>query len=164
MLGRAVVLIPTVLCGVMYAAPAQADTPERYTDHFVEETASTVVRSTRRGPSGTTSSTPTTSSARCTSGRTASRCAWSSTGSSAPTTSTAVTGFTLHEHNHYVVVYDLVERTATFSGANNMMQRPGVGSVIRWTGHKVFSCDSDVPLQFSGPAIAGDVDFCRAIA
>ena len=76
----------------------------------------------------------------------------------------SVTGFTLHEHNHFVATYDLVTRTATYNGASNVMERPGVGSVIRWAGHKVFSFDSDVPIQFSGPGIASDEDFCRAVA
>jgi len=76
----------------------------------------------------------------------------------------SVTGYTLHEHNHFRAAFDLVARTVTFSGAQNVMQRAGVGSVIRYTGHKVFSFDSDVPLKFSGPSIADDEDFCRAVA
>lgn len=63
-----------------------------------------------------------------------------------------------------MVVYDLVELTATFSGANNVMQRPASARSSDGTGHKVWSWDSDVPIQFSGPGIASDEDFCRAIA
>jgi hypothetical protein len=76
----------------------------------------------------------------------------------------SVTGFTLHEHNHYLVTLDFVAGTISFSGAINSMQRRAIGSVIRNIGHKVFPLDSDVPLKLAGPNLAGDIDFCRAIA
>ncbi len=76
----------------------------------------------------------------------------------------SVTGFTLHEHNKYLVTLDFRAGTISFSGAINVMQRRGVGSVIRNAGHKVFGLDSDEVLQLSGPDIADDVDFCRAVA
>src|SRR4051794_32209466 len=51
----------------------------------------------------------------------------------------SVTGFPLHEHNHFTVVIDFTANppTATLSGAINIMQRRGVGEVIQNTGHKV---------------------------
>ena len=57
----------------------------------------------------------------------------------------------------------LVARTITFSGAQNVMQRPGTGSVIRWVGHKISSFDK-AELKNAGPSIADDEDFCRAVA
>ena len=164
MLRRAVVLVPTVLCGVMYAAPAQADTPERYTDHFVEGDS---IDCSAFDPSWTfrddfVDTYDITGTVFFGANGEPVRVVEHIEHHSDDVNSS--TGFTLHEHNHFVVIYDLVKRTASFSGAENIMQRPGVGSVIQWTGHKVFSFDSDVPLHFSGPAIAGDVDFCRAIA
>ena len=50
----------------------------------------------------------------------------------------SVTGFTLHEHNHFVAQLDFVRGTVTLNGAINIMQRPGAGSVILNAGHKVF--------------------------
>src|SRR3954452_19348532 len=50
----------------------------------------------------------------------------------------SVTGFTLHEHNHFVAKYDFARGTVTLNGAINIMQRPGAGSVILNAGHKVF--------------------------
>ncbi len=76
----------------------------------------------------------------------------------------SVTGYTLHEHNKFRLEFDLVAETVTFSGAINNMQRPGVGSVINYKGHKIFSFDSDVPIKDAGPNMADNEDFCRAIA
>jgi len=42
----------------------------------------------------------------------------------------SVSGFTLHEHNHFVAKTDFVHGTVTLNGAINIMQRPGAGSVI----------------------------------
>ena len=76
----------------------------------------------------------------------------------------SVTGFTLHEHNHYVKISDFVAGTATFNGAINIMQRRGIGSVIHNTGHKVFNGQTGAPITLAGPNKAGDQDFCAAIA
>jgi hypothetical protein len=76
----------------------------------------------------------------------------------------SVTGFTLHEHNHYVVVIDFVRGTVTLNGAINIMQRPGTGSVILNVGHKVFDLDTGTPIALAGPNRADDEDFCRAVA
>jgi hypothetical protein len=150
--------------GVMYAASAEANVPERYTGHFVDvdsidcssfdsawafrddfvdtyDIVGTVYFGADGEPVRVVEH-------------------WRQRSDDV----NSVTGFTLHEHNRYVVIYDLVKRTRTFNGANNVMQRPGVGSVIRWTGHKVYPLDSDVPIKFAGPAIASDEDFCRSIA
>lgn len=164
MLRRARVLVPTLFCGVMYAAPAHAEPPQRYTDHFVEADS---IDCSSFDPAWTfrddfVDTYDVVGTVYFGSNGVPVRVVehWEQRSDDV----NSVTGFTLHEHNHYVVVYDLVERTATFSGANNVMQRPGVGSVIRWTGHKIYSWDSDVPIKFSGPAMAADEDFCRAIA
>ena len=76
----------------------------------------------------------------------------------------SVTGFTLHEHNHYVVVFDFVRGTVTLNGAINIMQRPGAGSVILNAGHKIFDLETDTPIALAGPDRADDEDFCRAVA
>ena len=74
------------------------------------------------------------------------------------------TGFTLHEHNHYVAIVDFVRGTVTLNGAINIMQRPGTGSVILNVGHKVFDFETGTPIVLKGPNRADDEDFCRAVA
>ena len=76
----------------------------------------------------------------------------------------SVTGFTLHEHNHLVALYDFVRGTVTLNGAINIMQRPGAGSVILNVGHKVFDLETGTPRVLAGPDRADDEDFCRAVA
>ena len=76
----------------------------------------------------------------------------------------SVTGFTLHEHNHYVAIIDFVRGTVTLNGAINIMQRPGAGSVILNAGHKILDLETDTPLVLRGPDRADDEDFCRAVA
>ena len=76
----------------------------------------------------------------------------------------SVTGFTLHEHNNYLVTLDFVAGTITFDGASNIMQRRGVGSVIQNTGHKVSDLQTGEPITVAGPTKATDQDFCAAIA
>jgi hypothetical protein len=76
----------------------------------------------------------------------------------------SVTGFTLHEHNHFVAQLDFVRGTVTLNGAINIMQRPGAGSVILNPGHKVFDLETGTPRVLAGPDRAEDEDFCRAVA
>ena len=76
----------------------------------------------------------------------------------------SVTGFTLHEHNHFVALTDFVNGTLTLNGAINIMQRPGAGSVILNAGHKVFDLETGTPFVLRGPDRADDEDFCRAVA
>ena len=76
----------------------------------------------------------------------------------------SVTGFTLHEHNHFTVVTNFVAGTFTLNGAINIMQRRGVGKVIQHTGHKVIDLETDEPLELHGPDMADDSDFCAAVA
>jgi len=76
----------------------------------------------------------------------------------------SLTGFTLHEHNHYVVIEDFVSGTITLNGAINIMQRRGIGSVIHNTGHKVIDAKTGEPITLAGPNKADDEDFCAAIA
>ena len=76
----------------------------------------------------------------------------------------SVTGFTLHEHNHFVAEFDFVHGTVTLDGAINIMQRPGAGSVILNAGHKVFDLETGTPFVLAGPDRADDEDFCRAVA
>jgi hypothetical protein len=52
----------------------------------------------------------------------------------------------------------------TVNGAINIMQRPGVGSVILNSGHKIFDSETGLPLVLRGPDRADDEDFCRALA
>ena len=76
----------------------------------------------------------------------------------------SVTGFTLHEHNHFTAQLDFIARTVTLNGAINIMQRPGAGSVILNAGHKVFDLETGTPFVLAGPDRADDEDFCRAVA
>jgi hypothetical protein len=76
----------------------------------------------------------------------------------------SVTGFTLHEHNHFVALYDFAQGTVTLNGAINIMQRPGAGSVILNAGHKVLDLETGTPFVLRGPDRADDEDFCRAVA
>jgi hypothetical protein len=76
----------------------------------------------------------------------------------------SVTGFTLHEHNHFTVQMDLLTRTAKSSGAFNIMERRGVGEVIHSTGHRLLDLATGEPLVIHGPVTASDADFCAAIA
>ena len=76
----------------------------------------------------------------------------------------SVTGFTLHEHNHFVAQIDFLRGTVTLNGAINIMQRPGAGSVILNAGHKVFDPETGTPFVLAGPDRAEDEDFCRAVA
>ena len=76
----------------------------------------------------------------------------------------SVTGFTLHEHNHFVALYDFVRGTVTLNGAINVMQRPGAGSVILNAGHKILDLETGTPFVLRGPDRADDEDFCRAVA
>ena len=76
----------------------------------------------------------------------------------------SVTGFTLHEHNHFVARLDFVKGTVTLNGAINIMQRPGAGSVILNAGHKILDLETGEPLLLRGPDRADDEDFCRAVA
>lgn len=64
----------------------------------------------------------------------------------------SVTGFTLHEHNHFTAQLDFIAGTVTLSGAINIMQRPGAGSVILNAGHKILELDTGMPLVLRGPA------------
>ena len=76
----------------------------------------------------------------------------------------SVTGFTLHEHNHFVARLDFVRGTVTLNGAINIMQRPGAGSVILNAGHKILDLETGTPFVLRGPDRADDEDFCRAVA
>ena len=74
------------------------------------------------------------------------------------------TGFTLHEHNHFMLTVDFAAGTVTSSGAFNIMQRRGVGEVIHNSGHRVFDFFAGQDLVIRGPIQASDADFCAAVA
>src|SRR5215208_1558952 len=76
----------------------------------------------------------------------------------------SVTGFTLHEHNRFTLLFDFVNGTVTLNGAINIMQRPGAGSVILNAGHKVLDLETGEPLVIRGPDVADDEAFCAAVA
>jgi hypothetical protein len=76
----------------------------------------------------------------------------------------SVTGLALHEHSHFTAQIDFVGGTVTVNGAINIMQRPGVGSVILNSGRKIFDSETGLPLVLRGPDRADDEDFCRALA
>lgn len=74
----------------------------------------------------------------------------------------SATGFTLHEHNHFLVKVNFVAGTFTVDGVQGTMQRPGVGIVIHEAGHRVY--DASGLVTSGGPSGSSDEDFCRAIA
>ena len=76
----------------------------------------------------------------------------------------SVTGFTLHEHNHYTRLLDFVNGTVTLNGAINIMERRGAGQVIHNTGHKILDLETGEPLVIRGPDVADDEAFCAAVA
>jgi hypothetical protein len=76
----------------------------------------------------------------------------------------SATGFTLHEHNHFVARIDFVRGTVTLNGAINIMERRGAGQVIHVTGHKILDLETDEPLVIRGPDVADDEAFCAAVA
>ena len=144
------------------ASPAAGAAPERYTDEFDFEDTIDCSRLIRRGRSTTTSST---------SSRAAARCGWTQR---EPIRAiehilhrsndvNSVTGFTLHEHNHYRL-YDFVGGTMTLNGAINIMERPGAGQVIHDAGHKILDLETGEPLVIRGPDVADDEAFCAAVA
>ena len=76
----------------------------------------------------------------------------------------SVTGFTLHEHNHFTVLLDFENGTVTLNGAINIMERRGAGQVIQVTGHKILDLETGEPLVIRGPDVADDEAFCAAVA
>jgi hypothetical protein len=76
----------------------------------------------------------------------------------------SVTGFTLHEHDKFVLIEDFVASTVTLNGAINIMQRRGVGSVVQAVGHKVLDAETGEPITLAGPTDGDDSDFCAAVA
>jgi hypothetical protein len=50
------------------------------------------------------------------------------------------------------------------TGAINIMQRPGAGSVILNAGHKVFDLETGLPLLLKGPDHADHEDLRRDMA
>jgi hypothetical protein len=76
----------------------------------------------------------------------------------------SVTGVTIHEHNHFTAKYDFIRSTVALSGAINIAQRAGRGSVIHTSGHKIIDLMTGEPIFISGPEKADDIDFCRAVA
>jgi hypothetical protein len=161
-------LIPTLVCAVfgavIYTAPAQAEPSQRCTDHFVDSDSidcssldptwtfhddftdtydvdGTVYVDADGAPDRVVEHWEQHSDEvnRVTgfSSTSTTTTWWSTTWLSSPRPSAA--------------------RTTSCSGRASARSSDG-------TGHKVWSWDSDVPIQFSGPSIASDEDFCRAIA
>lgn len=80
----------------------------------------------------------------------------------------SVTGLTLHEHGHYTLTIDLVAGTNTFTGNQEVMNRPGAGVVVQDVGKVVFDEDENL-LFFAGgrkhsEELLGDAVLCDALA
>lgn len=80
----------------------------------------------------------------------------------------SVTGFTLHEHGHYTVTFDVLARTATYTGNQEVMNRHGVGVVVQDVGRTVYDFDNNL-LFFAGgrnhsEVLGGDQVLCDALA
>jgi hypothetical protein len=80
----------------------------------------------------------------------------------------SITGLTLHEHGHYVVVIDLIAGTFTTTGNQAIMNRPGSGVVVQATGRRVYDLNNN-RLFFAGgrkhnEVLLGEQIFCDALS
>jgi hypothetical protein len=80
----------------------------------------------------------------------------------------SVTGLTLHEHGHYLVVIDLLAGTFTTTGQQGNMNRPGTGEVVQGSGRRVYDLN-DNQLFFAGgrthnEVLLGEQIFCDALS
>lgn len=80
----------------------------------------------------------------------------------------SVTGLTLHEHGHFTVTDDLLTGTATITGNQEIMNRPGSGVVVQDVGRVVFDANGDLVFFAGGrkhsELFLGDQVLCDALA
>ena len=80
----------------------------------------------------------------------------------------SVTGLTLHEHGHFTETDDLLTGTATITGNQEIINRPGTGVVVQDVGRVVFDADFNI-LFFAGgrkhsQTLLGEQVLCDALA
>jgi hypothetical protein len=84
------------------------------------------------------------------------------------TDTNSVTGLALHEHGHFTETIDLVTGTDTYTGSQEVMNRPGVGVIIQDTGRQVYDADGNLVFFAGGrkhsEVIQGDELFCDGLA
>ena len=77
----------------------------------------------------------------------------------------SVSGLTLHEHDHFVIIFDFVRGKTYLNGAEFVMNRKGEGIVLHDTGRLVFG-ENGIEFQ-AGPHQVNndgeDLAFCRAL-
>jgi hypothetical protein len=80
----------------------------------------------------------------------------------------SVTGLTLHEHGHFTETDDLLTGTATITGNQEIMNRPGSGVVVQDVGRVVFDAAFNIVFFAGGrkhsEVLLGDQVLCDALA
>jgi hypothetical protein len=84
------------------------------------------------------------------------------------TDSNSVTGLTLHEHGQFTENIDLLAGTDTYTGSQEILNRPGYGVIIQDTGRQVYDANGNL-IFFAGgrkhsEVIQGDELFCDGLA
>lgn len=80
----------------------------------------------------------------------------------------SATGLTLHEHGRFTETIDLLTGTDSFTGNQEIMNRPEFGAIVQDTGRQVFNADGEL-IFFAGgrkhsQVLLGDQPFCDGLA
>jgi hypothetical protein len=82
--------------------------------------------------------------------------------------SNSLTGLVVHEHGHLTVSFDLLTGTATVTGNQEIISRPGAGVVIQDVGRVVTDVDGNIIFfaggLFHSQVLLGEQVFCEALA
>ena len=82
--------------------------------------------------------------------------------------SNSLTGLVVHEHGHFMVSFDLLTGTATVTGNQEIITRPGIGVVLQDVGRVVFDVNGDLVFFaggiFHSQELQGEQIFCDALA
>src|SRR5262245_48282888 len=78
------------------------------------------------------------------------------------------TGLVLHEHGHFTETIDLITGSDTYTGNQEVMNRPGFGVIVQDTGRQVYDADGNL-IFFAGgrkhsQVLLGDQPFCEGLA
>lgn len=80
----------------------------------------------------------------------------------------SVTGLTLHEHGHFTETVDLLAGTDTYTGNEEIMNRPSTGVVVQDVGKLVYDANGNVVFFAGGRkhsgVLLGDQVWCEALA